>query len=174
MINRPTNLNSDFYFVAYINKAAGDDLMRSLSEIGNITLRLIEDLTEEQGDFAYAEKKWTLKQVIRHITDSERVFAYRALRFSRKDSTPLPGYDENDYAELDNSGNLSLKQIKDEFIQVREATMALYSTMDVSVLDFEGIASELPITPRMIGWTISGHNTHHLAIIRERYLGTNA
>ena len=170
MIGRPKNLNKDHYFVSYINKAIGDDLIKSLREVGNDTLRLIEDLTEEHGKFAYAENKWTIKQVIRHIADAERVFAYRAFRFSRKDKTPLSGFDEDFYAESDNSDKLSLKEIKNEYVEVRQATMALFSTMDPDVLDFEGIASDLPITPRMLGWTIVGHNTHHLNVIRERHL----
>ena len=170
MIERPANLNKDFYFVTYIDKAEGNDLIKSLREAGNSTLRLIEELTEEQGQYAYAENKWSIKQVIRHITDAERVFAYRAFRFSRKDGTPLPGFDEDAYAKNDFSTHLSLKQIKDEFIQVRKATLSLYQTMDAEVLDFEGVASNLPMSARIVGWTIAGHNTHHLNVIRERYL----
>lgn len=170
MIERPTHLNKDFYFVPYIEKAEGTDLIKSLREIGNKTLRLIDELSEEQGKYAYAKNKWTIKQVIRHITDAERVFAYRALRFSRKDSTPLPGFDEDAYAKNDFCSGLSLKQIKDEFVQVRKATISLFATMDADVLDFEGVASKLPMTPRIVGWTIAGHNAHHLSVIRERYL----
>ena len=170
MIERPTHLNKDFYFVPYIEKAEGTDLIKSLREIGNKTLRLIEELSEEQGNYAYAKNKWTIKQVIRHITDAERVFAYRALRFSRKDSTPLAGFDEDTYAKNDFSAGLSLKQIKDEFVQVRKATISLFATMNANILDFEGVASKLPMTPRIVGWTIAGHNAHHLSVIRERYL----
>ncbi len=172
MIERPVQLNDNFYFVPYILKAKGNDLIKSLREIGNHTLRLMEELTNEQEDFAYAENKWTVKQVIRHITDAERVFAYRALRFSRKDTAPLPGFSEDAYAKNDFSANLSIKQIKDDFIQVRKATISLFKTMNPDVLDFEGVASELPMTARMVGWTIAGHNVHHLNVIRERYLGT--
>ncbi len=169
MIERPTHLNKEFYFVPYIEKAEGNDLIKALREIGNKTLQLMDELSEEQGKYAYAKNKWTIKQVIRHITDAERVFAYRAFRFSRRDAMPLPGFDEDAYAENDGSTLLSVKQIKDEFIQVRKATISLFTTMDTHVLDFEGVASNLPMTPRMVGWTIAGHNTHHLQVIRERY-----
>ncbi len=170
MINRPTHLNENRFFTAYIGKAEGTDLIQSLRKSGNDTLAVIEKLTEEQANFKYAEGKWSLKQVLRHITDTERVFAYRALRISRKDITSLPGFDEKQFADLDNCDNLSLSALKDEFVHVRNATIALFKTINPEVLDFEGSASLLPITPRILGWLCAGHNVHHINVIKERYL----
>ncbi len=170
MITRPTQLNNDFYYTAYIKVASGEELMQALRDIGNQTLKIFNQLSEEQSRFAYAEGKWTIKQVLRHITDAERVFAYRALRFSRKDGTALPGFEEDDYAASDNSHHLRLKSIIEEYIDVRKSTMMLFSTMPKDGLDFEGTASGLPMTPRIIGWTMVGHNAHHLSVLQERYL----
>ena len=170
MIERPTHLNKDLYFSAYIDKAQGEDLIKALKNVGNETLKIIDSLSTEQANFRYAEGKWSIKQLLRHIADTERIFTYRALRISRKDQTPLPGFDENHFAELDNTNQLSLAAIKDEYIHVRKATMALYATMADEVIDFEGQASGLPFTPRTLGWTIVGHNAHHLAVVLERYL----
>lgn len=170
MINRPTYLNENRYFTAYIHKAIGSDLISSLRKSGNETLALIGKLDEEQANFKYAKGKWSVKQVLKHITDSERVFAYRALRISRKDITSLPGFDEKQFADLDYCDNLSLEIIKDEFIHVRNATIALFKTMDPAVLDFEGSASLLPISPRILGWVCAGHNEHHIGVIQDRYI----
>ena len=170
MIERPTNLNSEYYFTAYVNKAKGEDLIPALRKSGNDLLELIKPLSEEQSNFKYAEGKWTIKQVIRHITDTERVFAYRALCMSRKDTTPLPGFNQDAFADHDNCQNISLAALKDEFVHVRNATIALFKTMAQEALDYEGMASNLPMTARILGWTNVGHLTHHLGVIEEMYL----
>lgn len=172
MINRPNILDGSPYYVKYIDKAPEKDLVQSLRKVGHLTVDLIGKLSEEQSNHRYEENKWSVKQVIRHLTDTERVFAYRALCFSRKDGAELPGFDENKFVALDNTNDITFEAVRHEFIYQRKSTIAMFATMASSGLDFEGTASRVIMTPRTIGWSISGHNVHHLDVLKERYFKT--
>lgn len=160
----------DFYYQRYIDAAPGNDLIEAFHNSEKQTIDLLSGLDAAKEDHRYAEGKWSIKEVLHHIIDAERVFAYRALRFSRKDGTPLPGFEENDYVPNANTSSRSLSDIMEEFKLVRAATVALFRYMDESMLDFAGIASNKAITPRQLGFAIAGHNVHHLRILKERYL----
>lgn len=168
-INKPVNFDPNHYFNHYINSAPDLNLVDSIAQSTKELAQYIDELPAGHGEYAYAKGKWTIKQVLQHINDTERILAYRAFRISRKDQTELAGFDENKYAENDYSNSLSLTEIKAEFMAIRNSTHLLFSKMNNKVIDFEGIAGGVPITPRALGFVISGHAKHHLTVLMERY-----
>lgn len=136
------------------------------------TIKFIQDIPMDKFDYRYAEGKWTIKEIIQHIIDAERVFAYRALRFSRSDQTPLPGFEENEYAEVVNptANKRHLKDLLTELTLVRHATIALFKSFKPEDLLKSGIASNNNMSVRAIGFVIIGHQNHHVSIYKERYL----
>jgi len=170
MIEKPKNINPELYFSPFLLIAKGDDLIESLIISKNEIIDLIDEIDDSLSDYRYEKNKWTIKQVLKHICDSERVHSYRALRFSKNDKTDLPGYNENEYAKVDNSRNLNLDQIKNEFIAVRNSTIELFKSLNLNSLDNIGTGNKQELTARIVGWKISGHSTHHCNIIKERYL----
>ena len=170
VITRPLERDIPSYYLNYTKLADGNDLIKTLEESKSITLELLKNIPASKEDYAYAAGKWNIKQVMSHIIDSERVFAYRALRFSRKDPTMLPGFDENEYAENCNASGRSLSDIVGEYSAVRDSTSLLYSYITSDMLDFKGVANEVSITARAIGWIIAGHNVHHCNVIKDKYL----
>lgn len=170
MIEKPKNINPELYFSPFLKVAKGNDLIESLIISKNEIVDLINGIDNSFSNYKYEKDKWTIKQVLKHICDSERVHSYRALRFSKNDRTDLPGYDENEYAKVDNSENLNIEQIKNEFIAVRNSTIELFKSLNLNSIDYIGTGNKQELSPRIIGWKISGHSTHHFNIIKERYL----
>src|SRR5690606_24775222 len=119
---------------------------------------------------AYQPNKWTTKEVVRHIIDCERVYAYRALRFSRFDNTELAGFDENKYIDQIKNTEQTLPDLLTEYLIVRNATIALYKTMSNEMLDYKGIANKVIFSARTLGFMTVGHDLHHCNFIREKYL----
>lgn len=169
-ILRPPDAEIPSAYLEYTKLAEGNNLAEALSVSKNMTIDLFDSIPPEKENFCYAEGKWSLKTVLSHIIDSERVFAYRALRFSRFDSTELPGFDENEYAVNCNADARKLWDIRDEYLSVREATVLLFKGMTAGMLSFKGTANELVLTPAALGWIIAGHNVHHCHVIKRRYL----
>ena len=130
----------------------------------------MNSIPEDRYDFSYASGKWSVSQVLRHIIETERVFAYRALRFSRFDETPLAGFNENDYIEKLNSVSFSKYKIIQEFKNVRAGTISLFEFMTPDMMSFMGTANGLSTNAEMLGFMIVGHTIHHLDIIENRYL----
>ncbi|MBU2972940.1 DinB family protein [Zobellia sp. B3R18] len=130
----------------------------------------IKSISESKLSHAYEVNKWTVAQVLLHIIDSERVFQYRALRFSRGDETALPGFDENIYASNSNAEARSKNSLTEEYIAVRKSTITLYKSFTQETLQKTGVASNLPWNVAVLGFVICGHQKHHRNILRERYL----
>jgi hypothetical protein len=130
----------------------------------------MESIQENRFDFAYAEGKWTASQVFRHIIETERIFAYRALRFSRFDETPLSGFNENDFIEKLSSTAFPKQKLIQEFKTVRDSTISLFETMTPEMLSFMGNANGLSVSAEMLGFMIVGHTVHHMDVIENRYL----
>ena len=170
MIHKPDYKSSPEYCLYYFNLVKEDDLTEALEKSRDMTLELISAVPEEKENYCYAEGKWTLKQVMSHIADCERIYAYRALRFSRKDNTQLAGFEEDEYAVNSNTAQRSLKDIIEEYRTIREANIILFGYMTDEMLDFKGLANDMLYTPRSLGWMAAGHNIHHCNIIKERYL----
>lgn len=158
------------YFDTYIGKVPDIDLNDAFNQSLNDLHQLDVAALRTLGDQVYAPDKWTVRDIIQHLTDAERVFSYRALRFARHDSTALPGFDENLFAETACANTRSLEQVLEELKLVRAATIALFDTFDETALKQEGTMAGFTLPVLTLGFTIIGHQNHHLAIIRERYL----
>jgi uncharacterized damage-inducible protein DinB len=158
------------YYQKYIDAVSDTDLIAALENEMQDALALMRNIPEDKGTFAYAEGKWTIKQVISHVIDTERIFNYRALRISRADGTPLSGFDENKYAPNANTENRSLHDIIEEYSAVRKANILFFQSLTDEMLETKGSANSFTMTPKAIGWMIAGHSRHHFNIIRERYL----
>ena len=120
--------------------------------------------------YRYAENKWTIKEILVHIMDDERIYAYRALRIARNDKTPLPGFEQDDYVPFSKANQRSLASILREYKTVRQATVSLFTSFNMEDLLRIGTANDHPVSVRALAWHIAGHELHHLNIIKERYL----
>jgi len=167
---RPKPNDYAAYYENYVGKVDGENVHDIISNYSNALLDFYSSLPEEKADYRYAEGKWSVKELLLHIIDAERIFAYRALRIARKDKTPLPGFDENNYTPASKASKRSLQSLKAEFAAVRKATDILLSTFDEEQLSESGTASEHPVTVNAIAFIIYGHLIHHQQILEERYL----
>ena len=158
------------YYIYYYNLIESNDLILELKKNKEEVVTFMESIQENRFDFAYAEGKWTVSQVFRHIIETERIFAYRALRFSRFDETPLSGFNENDFIEKLNSISFSKQKLIQEFKAVRDSTISLFETMNPEMLGFMGTANGLSVSAEMLGFMIVGHTIHHMDVIENRYL----
>lgn len=158
------------YLRAYIAKAEGPDLISALEGGAARALALFKVIPPERQEYRYAPGKWSIKEVIQHVNDSERIFAYRALRFARKDTTPLPGFEENDYAPASDADRRSLRSLCDEHEAVRRSSILLFQSFAPEMLMRRGQAAGNSVSVEALGWIIAGHAMHHWSIIRERYL----
>lgn len=165
----PTNNEYAPFYRTYIDKVEGDDLHLTLSLTSRSSLSFWQTVPEEKADYAYAPGKWTIKQLLNHIIDTERIFAYRALCIARGDETPLPGFDENDYADAAKVNHRSLLDLVHEFQAVRSATLALFNSFGEQELTRMGTVNGNAISVNAIGYIIIGHALHHEGIVRERY-----
>jgi uncharacterized damage-inducible protein DinB len=157
------------YYMKYINLVQGNSIQEIVNNHAFDLQEFYNSLPEEKADYAYAEGKWTLKQVLQHLTDAERVFAYRALRISRNDATPLASFDENAYVENGFSQQRALSSLKQEFNSVRAATdIFLLSLNDEQIMRM-GSASNNPVSVNALAFIIYGHLLHHKNIFTERY-----
>ncbi len=159
------------FSIAYISKVPEEGLLTeylsgNAAEISN----LLASLSEEKLCRRYAEGKWNLKEVLGHIIDTERVFSYRALCIARNDQSAFPGFDQDDYAQSSNAGNRSMGSLLHEYAMVRAGTIALLESFDDAAWLRKGFASNHTLSVRAAAYQIVGHELHHLAIIRERYL----
>jgi hypothetical protein len=168
MILKPTG--SYGWIDKYIAKSNDENLIEGFKRQTNETLTLLSSLTDEQWKHSYAPGKWTIAELVIHLMDTERVFGYRALTFSRGDQNELPGYDENIYAANCDAGSRSGKSIMEEYIVVRTGTVALFSNLPAFTLDNPGVANKVTMSARALGWATLGHEIHHVGVMRERYL----
>lgn len=169
-IPRPGADEHSPYYSTYISLVPDGNLVEIMQEQQHETVALLRGLNEQQALHAYAPGKWTIKEVVGHLSDGERIFCYRALRFARDDKQPLTGFDENAYVPAGRFNSRSLADLVDEFVAVRGATVHLFRHLSDAELARQGVANNHPITVRAIAYIIAGHERHHLAILRERYL----
>jgi uncharacterized damage-inducible protein DinB len=170
---RTSQLLSSEYsaFNATYIKAAGEvELLEELEICLHDFIRFVQNIPMDKFDYRYAEGKWSIKEIIQHIIDSERVFAYRALRISRNDTTPLPGFDENDFAQNTVANSRSIQDLLAEMSAVRHSNLLLFKSFSEEQLNRVGVASENSISVRAIGFILIGHQKYHQKIFEERYL----
>jgi len=158
------------YYERYISKVPDGDIVGTLGRQLEETLALIRGIPEARGDFRYAEGKWSIKELLGHVIDSERVFAYRALRFGRGDVTPLSGFEQDDFVRGADFNKRSLSDLAEEYEHVRRATLSLFGSLDASAWDRRGTANDNEVSVRGLAFIVAGHERHHVEILRTRYL----
>lgn len=158
------------YFDRYINQVGEDNLHDAFVNSEKEMESFPVDQLTKIADLAYAPGKWTVKELFQHLIDCERIFAYRALCISRGEKQSLPSFEEDDYAKNSNCGQRSFIDILEEFSSVRTSTFLLFNSFSESMLMTEGLTGGNPISVAAIGFSIIGHRTHHLSILKERYL----
>jgi len=168
-MNRPNTGDYAPFYGKYIALVDNEPVLNTLEKLKNSTYEFFISLTDEQANHAYAEGKWTIKEVAGHLTDAERTFAYRILAFSRGQEE-LPGFDENTYVELATFNNRTLQDLAAEFKAVREANLYMLRALTEQQLAATGIANGSPIAVSTIIYIMAGHELHHLNILKERYL----
>jgi len=168
-MKRPETTEYADYYAKYISKVPGTDLLKALESERLQMLQLFAWRPERDGNFRYAPDKWTVKETLGHISDTERIFAYRALRIGRGDKTPLPGFEQDDFVRNGGHTERTLADLAEEFSAVRAASIALFRSFDEKAWLQRGIASEKEVTARAIGFMVAGHQIHHRVILEERY-----
>ena len=158
------------FYKGYVKLVTHPDVIQALRISGYRTMEIIHSIPEAKSDFRYANGKWTIREVLCHMLDAERIFTYRALRFARNDKTPLSGFDENAYAEHLNAEGRSLAQIGDEMEHLRTATVDLFKSFTPEMLTRKGTANNNELSVGALGIIIAGHETHHGKVLKERYL----
>ena len=158
------------YFNGYIQKVEQDSVQELVNTLSHPLTYFFLNLPDDRADFRYAEDKWTLKDMLQHIIDTERIMQYRLLRIARNDQTPLPGFDENQYAASAEANNRTFIELKEEFKALRKSTDLLLKSLKEIQLKQIGNASNHPVTANAIAFIIFGHLLHHKQIIEERYL----
>jgi uncharacterized damage-inducible protein DinB len=157
------------YYDRYIALVNGEDILATLDQQRRETMLLLCGRDEQDGDFRYAPGKWSVKEVLGHVCDSERIFAYRALRISRADPNPIEGFEQDDYVR---NGPFALRPLSDlveDFIAVRRATLSLLRNLDEAAWSRRGVANKNEVTVRALAYIIAGHELHHRGILEERY-----
>jgi hypothetical protein len=158
------------FYHKYIQRIKEAELPEALRSLQSELNSFLEVLPEDKWSHKYAADKWTIKELVQHVTDAERIFCYRALCFSRGEKSSLPGFEENDYVKASNANNRSKESILQELKTVQAATLSLFDSMNEEQLNAEGVANNNPIYVKGIGFIVAGHAKHHLEIIKERYL----
>ena len=170
---RPEPTEYAAYYEGYVSLVAAGDVVETLSRQMVDALALLRGLDETHGDARYAPGKWSIKEVVGHVIDAERVFAYRALAFARGETQPLPGYDQDDYLTRANFGARSLRDLADELEHVRTSTLDMFRHFDADAWARRGTANNSETSVRALAYIIAGHETHHMRIIRDRYLSND-
>lgn len=158
------------YGQADIDLVEGDDAVAALMRQRRQTVALFEEFGEESGHLTYGPDKWTIRQVLGHLADDERIYAYRALCIARGDTRPLPGFDEKAYARMGSFNERPMRELLADYEAVRNASVTLFLGLDSVAWLRRGVANEYDVTPRGLAFHIAGHELHHHRIVRERYL----
>ena len=170
MTGRPAPTEAAHYYYTYIDRISSDDVVAALESQLDPALRLLANISEEKSLHRYAPDKWSIRQVLNHVSDAERVFLYRALWFARGFDTPLPGFDQNIAVPHATADQFSWASHVGDFSAVRAATLSFFRNLPEDAWSRTGIASDNPVSVRALAYIIAGHVAHHLAILQERYL----
>jgi len=170
--NRPEATEYAPYYGKYVSLVPDGDILRTLEGQSGATGELLRGISEGQAGSRYAPGKWSIKEVVGHIIDGERVFAYRALRFARGDQTPLPGFEQDDYVRYGSFDACMLSDLASEFEYVRQGTLSLFRHLDGEAWHRRGTASDAEVSVRALAYIIAGHELHHVRILKAKYLST--
>ena len=169
-MNRPETNEFAPYYNNYISQIGENAVIPILGSQAGEIRSILSDVPEEKGAYAYAEGKWTIKELLSHLIDGERIFAYRVLRISRGDKTPIEGFDQDDYIATSNANNRTFADLLDEFDHERQANLRLVKNLSEEASVRMGAASNNPVSVRALVYIMAGHVKHHLRILNERYL----
>ncbi|MEX0856657.1 MAG: DinB family protein [Balneolaceae bacterium] len=158
------------YYSDYVAQVPKQNIIDTLNAQMHQQYTFINSIPGEKAFSAYEPGKWTIKQIVGHVIETERIFAYRALAFSRRDKNPLPGMDQNNYVKFANHNSRTLHDLANEYLAVRISSIHLFQNMTKEMLSLKGIASGYEFTVRSIPFIIAGHELHHLNVIKEKYL----
>lgn len=167
---RPAKTDYAEYYQKYIDLIEGDDIISILSSLNKETSDVLNSFSQNKGNYTYAQGKWTVKEVVGHMMDTDRIFAYRALAIARGEKQPLPSFDQDEYVR---NGKFNLRELSDltyEYRLLRESNILLFKGFDQSVYSNRGVAAGNEVTVLALMWMIAGHQKHHLKILREKYL----
>lgn len=167
---KPNNGYLPEFYKGYVSLVSDQPLITALNQSKERALKLFKTITEERSSYSYQDGKWTIKELINHVIDAERVFAYRALTFARNDKAELPGFEENEWVVSSRANNRSIENLVGQYEQVSASTMMLFKSFDAEMLNCVGAASGAQFNVANIGFIIAGHETHHINIMKERYL----
>src|ERR1700722_3120894 len=167
---RPESGENAPYYDRYISLVPGNDVLAAFDEQRRAALLLLSGRPESDGDLRYAPDKWSLKEVLGHLNDTERIMSYRALRISRGDKTPIEGYEQDDYVRNGSFGRLSVPDMIEDYIAVRRATISLFRDLDDEMWARRGIANKNEVSVRALAYIIAGHELHHRKLLEEKYL----
>lgn len=167
---RPVQGDYAPYYENYIKLIEGEDILRVLNDQNKKTQDILNSFSEHRGNYRYADGKWTVKEVVGHLLDTERVFAYRALCISRGEKKTLPGFDQDDYVSEGNFNRRELFDLNYEYRLLRESNLLLFRSFTPEMLKLKGFANESSVTVLAILFMIAGHEKHHMNILREKYM----
>jgi hypothetical protein len=169
-VAKPSLSELNPYYSTYMKYVPEDDLLGALSKQQDVSRHFLEAIPEAKGSFAYADGKWMLKEVVGHVCDTERILSYRALRISRNDKTPMPGFDENHYTPNSNYNVRSLANIAAELKNIGLSSVSLFSNMSGEMFARKGLTNNMEVSVRDLLFFIVAHQRHHLDVIQKRYL----
>ena len=170
MNNEEIYNNAPEYCGYFFDLIESDDLTAEFEKSKKLTLDILKLVPPDLENYSYQTGKWTIKEVLRHIIDMERIFAYRAFRFSRLDDTDLSGVEENNYINNAKQTEVKLSELQDEYLAVRNSTVWVYKHLSAEMLDFTGTANAQTYTAKTLGFAMIGHNIHHMDFIKKNYL----
>ncbi len=170
IITKPQSSELTDYYKSYLKYIPETDLLQTMEELSGITAHFLSGISDDDSQTTYAPGKWQVKEVIGHLCDTERILVYRALRFARKDETPLTGFEENDYVKNANFKTRSWSSIREEKRILSEGTLHFFKSLDPQNFDLQGTANGNKVSVRSILFFIIAHERHHLQVIKERYL----
>jgi uncharacterized damage-inducible protein DinB len=169
-ITRPAPGEYDPYYERYIALVTTDDIVATLQKQIEDTRTIFGSVSAQQADFRYAPGKWTIKELLGHLSDTERILSYRALRIARGDKTPIEGFEQDDYVPNGKFARRTLADLLEEFATIRNATIHLFRNLDAEAAERSGTANKKEITARALAYIIAGHELHHRRILKEKYL----
>ena len=169
MDRRPNADEYAKYYETYISKIPGGDIIDILEKQHHAIMEFLETIKEDKSNYSYAPGKWSVKEVLGHVNDAERVFGYRALRFSRKDENPLAGFEQDDYVANSNFKNIAIADLAKEFSAIRQSNILMFKGLTDDMWMKKGIASNNNVTVRAIAYILAGHAEHHKKVLIEKY-----
>jgi hypothetical protein len=172
LVHRPEPSEHAPYYTRYVELVPEGDILATLATQMEQTLSRLGGVSTERSQYRYAPGKWSLRQVVGHVADTERVFAYRALAFARGDRAELPGFDEKEYGETSPAAGRPLPAVLADLSAVRTATLSLLRALEPGAWSRTGVANGNPVSVRALAWIMAGHERHHLKVLEERYLAT--